>query len=923
MVNFVSLFCPELQKLLKPIYDLTRKGRQFIWGNEQQQAFDEIKHRLQRPPVLHLPDRHGCFQLYSDTSKFATGSALYQIQNGQPRLIAYASKRMPEAAKNYSITELEMCGLAMNIATFSHLLKKVDFDAIVDHLAITHIMRSKAEPATTRIKRLLELLSPYSFNLYYIKGKDMVLSNFLSRQQTDDSNPHELIPISFSLRDQVSDYFYRIDNENSLPRKDKYLVQTRSQVRSSGIRLPEIHGVNKGINPHLKPERQRPLPTLPTQSIPPTHTTQPVDKGPPTHPIPKPRIGQGRAGLRRKVKAPLPIASPHPLPVQPITEHDLRTAVPLPEPTNQSQSHVQSQILPRPLSQHHPIDPTHIPQQIGPKIQHRPTPSYHDPYARPPPKPPDISDPLDSQKDLLDSDLDRKAEIEENLPFQEGIISEIYERPDNSYVQEPQELTDLIDTTKLIQKYLPKQMDIDKILDIIKRKVLKGTHLPLMVKEIQAGYLTSPYFKDLYLFLSQNKLPSKRSSIKKVETLAESFVLLDSLLFKLVTMPDKEAAVLAIPEICIDKIIALYHTSLFAGHQGVVKTYLTMKDKFFIPNLMHYLRSFIKGCHVCQLSRSDKPPTRQLQPRIYLNYRPLSKLSMDLKVMPRSQKGHKFILCIIDEVTNYLITVPIFQSRSEEVGEALIEHVISKFCAPDCIIMDQDSAFMSNLMSYLFRKLNIKIMTVAPYNHQSLQAEHGIKTLSRILTKHLSGQGQMWHKYLPLATFAHNMFNSPNLANHSPYELVFGRKLKLLLDLEMDPDVRVSGTHREYLLHLRKRLEYLHKLLQEFRMKRLALLNKDRDDFQYNSGDLVYIILPLTSQLRTASRKVSIKYVGPLAVYKIVDPHNYLLMTLDGKLLRGLFEHERLKPAVIRTNQGNVMNLSKLKQVMSSGLLLP
>ena len=79
---------------------------------------------------------------------------------------------------------------------------------------------------------------------------------------------------------------------------------------------------------------------------------------------------------------------------------------------------------------------------------------------------------------------------------------------------------------------------------------------------------------------------------------------------------------------------------------------------------------------------------------------------------------------------NYLITVPIFQSRSEEVGEALIEHVISKFCAPDCIIMDQDSAFMSTLINYLLRKLNIKIMTVAPYNHQSLQAEHGIKTIS-------------------------------------------------------------------------------------------------------------------------------------------------------------------------------------------------
>ena len=121
---------------------------------------------LLKPPVLSMPDRKGRFVLYSDTSKIATGSALYQHQDGRPRLIAYASKRMPEAAKNYSITELEMCGSAINIATFSHLLKKVDFDAVVDHLAITHIMKSKMEPATNRIKRVLEVLGSYSFNLY-------------------------------------------------------------------------------------------------------------------------------------------------------------------------------------------------------------------------------------------------------------------------------------------------------------------------------------------------------------------------------------------------------------------------------------------------------------------------------------------------------------------------------------------------------------------------------------------------------------------------------------------------------------------------------------------------------------------------------------------------------------------------------------
>ena len=142
---------------------------------------------------------------------------------------------MPGAAKNYSITELEMCGVAMNIATFSHLLKKVDFDAVVDYLAITHIMRSKAEPATTRIKTLLELLSPYSFNLYYVKGKDMVLSDFLSRQKTDESSPHELIPLSFTLRSQVDNHFYQINSGIDQPKTNEYLVQTRSQAKSSSI----------------------------------------------------------------------------------------------------------------------------------------------------------------------------------------------------------------------------------------------------------------------------------------------------------------------------------------------------------------------------------------------------------------------------------------------------------------------------------------------------------------------------------------------------------------------------------------------------------------------------------------------------------------------------------------------------------------
>ena len=130
---------------------------------------------------------------------------------------------------------------------------------------------------------------------------------------------------------------------------------------------------------------------------------------------------------------------------------------------------------------------------------------------------------------------------------------------------------------------------------------------------------------------SQNKLPSSKGAMCKIEMLSERYILLDSLLLKLNV--EKEKAVLAIPEVCVDQIIALYHSSLFAGYQGVIKTYLTMSDKFFIPDLMDYL-----VCHICQLSNKDKIPNRHFQRRNNLNYKPLSRLSIDLKVMPKSYR---------------------------------------------------------------------------------------------------------------------------------------------------------------------------------------------------------------------------------------------------------------------------------------------
>ena len=115
----------------------------------------------------------------------------------------------------------------------------------------------------------------------------------------------------------------------------------------------------------------------------------------------------------------------------------------------------------------------------------------------------------------------------------------------------------LINTGRLIQKFLSKQVDIDKILKITQRIVLKGMHSPVTVKEMQAGYLINSYFNDVYLYLPQNKLPNTKTTIQKVESLAERYILLDSLLFEIIT-PEKETALLAIPKVGIDKIILVW-----------------------------------------------------------------------------------------------------------------------------------------------------------------------------------------------------------------------------------------------------------------------------------------------------------------------------------------------------------------------------
>ena len=222
------------------------------------------------------------------------------------------------------------------------------------------------------------------------------------------------------------------------------------------------------------------------------------------------------------------------------------------------------------------------------------------------------------------------------------------------------------------------------------------------------------------------------------------------------------------------------------------------------------------------------------------------------------------------------------------------------------------------LLSY-----GVKLITVSPTNHKSLSAEHGIKSLSNILMKHLTGLGLDWNIYCKPAMLVYNSYASPNLADFSPFELVFGRKANICPDFEFKPQVPITGTHKQAFEILQKKLRYFRQALQKFRDNRQSLLNRDKTYHGYTAGQIVYLYFPgKTAMLHTGSRKIRCNFVGPLAIWKCVRPTQFILMSLDGKLYPYLIEENRIKPGFIRTTKGNVTSMSGLRQVFKSGELL-
>jgi hypothetical protein len=297
-----------------------------------------------------------------------------------------------------------------------------------------------------------------------------------------------------------------------------------------------------------------------------------------------------------------------------------------------------------------------------------------------------------------------------------------------------------------------------------------------------------------------------------------------------------------------------------------------------------------------------------------------SRVSMDIKHMPHANH-HYYLLVLVCEVTGYINCMPLRAANSEDICKALMKMHFPLFGPPNQIVCDQDPAFMSSLMSALFRQLNVQITVVSPTNHKSLLAEHGIKSIATIVAKELVDKGPNWTDYVGMVQLAHNASSSPNLDGLSPYQLVFGHLANIAPTLVINPEVQVSVSYTEYYKKLLKTLQCLKEKLVKFKDKRTETWNKDKELYSFLVGDLVYCHLPAGALYNPGTRKMQCPHVGPLVVYRVLSENQFFLMSLDGILYPHLIEQTRLKPAHILTNEGTVSTLSGLMKILRKGLL--
>ena len=308
--------------------------------------------------------------------------------------------------------------------------------------------------------------------------------------------------------------------------------------------------------------------------------------------------------------------------------------------------------------------------------------------------------------------------------------------------------------------------------------MIHGLELPIQAQDHIKAYKTLAHFLDFYHYITDGKLPSGSKAQNYILAEALNYLVVNNFLFRIDTQKDKDRDkgnlfLLVIPEKYEPIIFNTYHDSLLVGHQGPFQTAMTIRQKFFIHNLMNKVKRYVEACHICLKTKPKYTKNRPVYGQILVDYASMQDLSIDIKTVPQAFGGYHLLLVITCNQTNFTIAVPLRDRQTQTIAEALIYRVIYLFGSPRQIVCDKAAEFTSEIIQAILTMLNCRLKVISPYNHGSSKCERQIKTISDIIVKHLWDKGQIWPLFATIAAYAMNTFASEALSGFSSFQLVF------------------------------------------------------------------------------------------------------------------------------------------------------
>ena len=917
MVAYLSCYINKLQILLTPMHALTRKNTPYIWTPEIQANFEKIKSLLINAPLLSLPTKDGKFILYVDSSKKGTGSTLVQIQDGEEKIVAFYSKKLPNAVERYSISELEGYGCLINIKAYRYLLRNVPFDIFTDHSALVQIAKSKNEPVTLRMKKILEKLSDYQFTLRYFKGKDLVISDYFSRYPTvevDDDDPIAFTVIKTSLINSKKGQKHNVGSSEGMNRKQQKTL-CKGTLKPLECTCCHAHGNSKtcktcayNIEKRLS-DLELALPAI-TRAR--RTAEEPLLEGlaPPTR---RRRARPAAAAVEMPPQAADPDGRGPDADAAPPAPHDVDNAdrrldqINMDEPVvSSSDDDEEGPAAPQPQ-----LDRNRLLQQPIQPPQYNLRPGRNrliDQYRHIEDQPVQFRD--------YDPMLDR-------TPMHEIV------QPEEHHYNAPSNIFAGQKDINLFHKNIPKQKDLDRMSKLIKTRIITDTYLSFTKAQLAKEQAADPFFKPIINWLKFDHLPDRKAHQRKVMTLSEDFVIVDDILFKLKLnnkKPDGTTepfrVVVCIPQTRENLIFFQEHEGLTSSHMGIQKTFLTIKNRYYIHGLFKKLVHYIRSCINCQCRKTPKDLERPWEINIPTEYVPFQIMYSDIKHMYTSSMGSNYLLVVCCDITRYIEAIPLKRIDAPTITEALLRRIILRYGAPKVMIVDQDRGFLNEISQFLWKVTGTTIKVISPQNHQSHKVERSIQSISNLLCSHLTGFGRNWDLYIESSTFSYNSHIIPNI-NVSPYYLVYLREPPKLCNLEFTPMEEIKNTYHEYIEFLKNRLENVGKYMLKTQAQLQTIqsakqMEKVKEPTKYKVGLIVFLLSPGSSHLQTKSMKFNASYLGPLFINQILGFDKAILHDMEGRPLHGLFHVNRLKPGYIRLKHGSASTMEELQKEMTN-----